>query len=68
MTSGEPLYQCPRCKSGPRPKGEWATRYGIMTCGVCLSRGGYVIMPEEVGGRTADQQRRDDMRAYTEGC
>lgn len=41
----EVLYQCPRCKSGPRPKGEWASRYGVMTCGVCL-QSGYVILPE----------------------
>lgn len=45
----EKVYQCPRCRSGPRPRGQWATRYGIMTCGVCLNLG-YVIIPEEVDG------------------
>jgi hypothetical protein len=47
---GEPQYRCPRCRSGPRPKDQWSTRYGIMTCGTCLNLG-YIIMPE----RTDDQ-------------
>lgn len=45
----EKLYQCPQCKSGPRPRDQWASRYGIMTCGVCLNKG-FVILPEEVPG------------------
>lgn len=49
MMRDEPVYRCPNCKSGPRPKGEWATRYGIMTCGTCLHQG-IVIMPEQVAG------------------
>ncbi len=47
VLEGETLYQCPRCNSGPRPREEWSTRYGIMTCGICLPHG-YVIMPEVV--------------------
>jgi hypothetical protein len=47
----EPVYQCPLCKSGPRQKGQWATRSGIMTCGICLNQG-FVIMPERVEGVT----------------
>lgn len=42
----ETTYKCPRCHSGPRPRDQWASRYGIMTCGVCLNLG-YVILPEE---------------------
>ena len=47
----DPVYQCPRCKSGPRPRDQWASRYGIMTCGICLNQG-FVIMPEKVPGIT----------------
>jgi hypothetical protein len=39
------LYRCPRCKGTPRPKSEWATRYGIITCGTCLQQG-CVILPD----------------------
>lgn len=49
MVEAENVYQCPRCKSGPRPRDQWATRYGIMTCGICLNQG-FVILPEEVPG------------------
>lgn len=42
----EKMYQCPQCGSGPRPREQWSTRYGIMTCGICLNLG-YVILPEE---------------------
>lgn len=48
--AGETLYRCPRCYSGPRPRDEWASRYGVMTCGSCLSQG-WVIMPVERDGK-----------------
>lgn len=36
---------CPRCYHEAK-RSEWATRYGILTCGSCLNKGGYVILPQ----------------------
>ena len=40
------MWQCPRCKA-KHPKDEWASRYGIATCGRCLHEG-FVILPETI--------------------